>query len=47
MKLTIVLEKEVADIPEAESLTLIVRNKLGDHPEVKINASISEPIKND
>lgn len=47
MHLTIFLTKEVPDVPTAEALVQVVRNKLGDHPDVKVTASVTEPIEND
>ena len=44
MFLTIVLRKEVADVPAAQALTNIVKNKLADQPEVAITASVSEQL---
>lgn len=46
MQLTIILRKEIPDIPAAEALTEIIRNKLADHPDVDVKASVSEPIPN-
>ncbi len=44
MNLTIVLRKEVDDTAQAQTLTDIVRDKLLDHPEVEISASVGEQI---
>ncbi len=44
MFLTIVLRKEVLDVPTAQALTDIVKNKLADQPEVSITASVSENL---
>lgn len=44
MYLTIVLRKEVPDTETAQTLTDIVRDKLSEHPEVRITSSVSEEI---
>lgn len=45
MFLTIFLRKEVADVPQAEDLVQIVRDKLADRPDVEVTASVSEQIQ--
>lgn len=44
MNLTIVLRKDVPDVPTAQILTTIVRDKLADHPEIEITASVTESL---
>ena len=45
MYLTIVLRKEVADVPTATVLTDIVRAKLADKPDIIISASVGQQIE--
>ncbi len=44
MFLTIVLRKEVPDVPAAQALTNVVKTKLADQPDVAITASVSEQL---
>lgn len=44
MFLTIVLRKEVPDVPAAQALTEAVKNKLADQPDVTITASVSAQL---
>lgn len=44
MNLTIVLTKEVVDEAEAQTLYDIVKAKLADNPDVKVEASTSQRL---
>lgn len=44
MFLTIVLRKEVPDVPAAQALTDAVKNKLIDQQNITITASVSEQL---
>ncbi len=44
MHLTVILETEVVDEVEANAKVAIVKNKLTDHPEITVRASVNEPI---
>lgn len=41
MKLVITLRREVADRDEGEAIYELVKTRLQDHPEVKVNAHVT------
>jgi len=44
MILVITLRRDVVDLAQAQQLTTIVKNLLVDHPDVQIQAQISDSV---
>ena len=44
MKLTIILQKEVPDKETGQSLANLVRERLADHPEINIIATVNDEL---
>ncbi len=45
MHLTIVLRKEVPDVPTAQALLDIVKTKLEDQPDIKVSGSVGQTLE--